>query len=103
MIEILQYKTVNKNSLQGILSIEIQKWGNFIINEISYFKKDDQRWISFPSKPYEKDGEKKYFPLNRFKESSMAKSFQEKVLEALDKYLEINKPSQDFEQEKIPF
>ena len=102
MIEITQYKSINKNSLQGILSIKNPKWGNFIIREISYFKKNDQRWISLPSKPYEKDGEKKYYALNLFEESSRMKSFQEEVLKAFDQYLEANKPQQT-NQEEIPF
>jgi hypothetical protein len=108
MIEIVNYKPSEHQYRKGSFSIKIPKWGNFLIHELSYFKKGDQRWITFPSRAYEKDGEKKYFPFNSFEDALMKKSFQEKVLGALDKYLATNgqdnpKQADFFSDEKIPF
>ncbi len=86
MIEILKFKSVSKNSLQGFLDIKVPKWGGFIIREIGYFRKGDQRWISFPSRVYEKDGEKKYHNYNLFEDAKVMQEFQKKVIEALDAY-----------------
>jgi hypothetical protein len=95
MIEIQSYKEVNKNSLTGTFSIKIPKWGNFIIKDLCYFKKNTQRWISFPSRTYEVDGQKKYHPYALFEDAQMMKSFQEKVLQALDEYILKNSTSID--------
>lgn len=96
-MQITQYKEINKNSLQGIFTLEVPKWGGFQIREMRYFKKDSQRWVSFPQKEYEKDGEKKYYAYNSFKDAETLKSFQEKVLEALDKHLGKSPSNEDFE------
>jgi hypothetical protein len=90
MIEIIQYKPVNKGNLQGFLSIKIQKWGNFIIRDMAFFKKNDQKWVSFPQKSYEKDGATKYVSLNLFEDPTTSKSFQEKVLEALEEVIKLS-------------
>ncbi len=89
MIEILEYKQLNKGVLQGVLNIKIPKWGNFIIKEISYFKKDSARWISLPSRMYEKEGKNKYYHFNMFEEPKMLEAFGKKILEALDEYIQI--------------
>ena len=91
-MEITQYKAINKGSLLGVFSLKLPKWGNLVIHDISSFQKDNQRWISFPSKIYEKDGKKQYFSYIRFEDQKTMQSFQEKVLEALDSYLKTHEP-----------
>jgi DNA-binding cell septation regulator SpoVG len=94
VIEVIHFKKVEKNTLKGFISVKVPKWGDFVISDILYFQKDAQRWISFPSKTVEKDGEKKFYPYNHFKNSANMKLFQEKVFEALDKYLETQKSTE---------
>lgn len=105
MIEIIQYKPINKGSLQGTFSICVEKWGNLVIRDMGYFKKENNRWITFPAKMWEKDGEKKYMVYLNFKETNTMKNFQEKVLQQLDLFIKNNseylKPSA--EQMEIPF
>jgi hypothetical protein len=102
MIEIVNYKPANHEVKQGSFNIKISKWGNFLIRELSYFKKGNQRWISFPSRSYEQDGKKKYYAFNGFEDQKTFLSFQEKVFESLDAYLSshIQKP---IEEEEVPF
>lgn len=90
MIEVIKYKPVNKNALVGILDIKIPKWGNFIIRDISYFQKGNQRWVSMPARAYEKDGEKKYYVYNLFEDINVMKKFQENIIEALGIYFRKN-------------
>jgi DNA-binding cell septation regulator SpoVG len=103
MIEILKYKVVNKGTIAGILNVKIPKWGNFIINEIILFKKDNNMWLSFPSRKYEKEGSLRYFPFMRFEHDDMRKAFQNSVLEALEQHLKLYPPQQETEVGKIPF
>lgn len=56
------------------------------VNDISYFEKGDQRWISYPQKQYEKDGQKKYTNMIFFKE----RSAQNAIIQALDDYFKKN-------------
>jgi len=64
MITILNFKEKSgSGALQATFSISFptKNWGTLTFNELTLFKKDNQRWISFPSKQYEKDGVKKYY------------------------------------------
>jgi len=90
-IEVIKYHKINGSTfMMGKFSLKIPKWGNFIIHDMSYFQKGHQRWVSFPSKQFEKDGEKKYMPYNKFEDDKTLKAFQEQVLKALDEYFKLN-------------
>jgi hypothetical protein len=106
-MEITKYKEINKNSLQGTFTLKIPKWGDFLIHEMTYFKKDSNRWVSFPSRGYEKDGEKKYYSYCFFEDPAVLKSFSNKVLAALDIYFETHKAEMQIpssrNNEEIPF
>jgi hypothetical protein len=93
-MEITEYKAINKNSLLGKFNLKINKWGNFIIREVTLFSKDNRRWISFPAKAYEKDNEKKYFSYMIFEQREVFDQFQEKVLHALDNYFALHPEAQ---------
>lgn len=86
-MEIVDYKPINKNAVQGKFNLKMPKWGNLIIRELTYFKTANKRWISFPSRQYEKDGEKKYYSFMMFETLETANLFQEKLLTVLDQYL----------------
>ena len=86
MIEITEFKALNKPALKAQVSIKMPKWGGFIIEQITVFEKDGARWISFPSKEYEKDGKKKYFQYNRFDTPEMSDTFRVHFFNAYDEY-----------------
>jgi hypothetical protein len=90
MIEVTAYKVIAKNSLQGVFSIKIAKWGDLTIREMAHFKKSDAEWVAFPNRQYvDKDTqEKKYFEYFRFINPETTKLFQEKVKDAINKYFE---------------
>lgn len=89
MIEVLDFTPVQNNFLIGKFSICIEKWGNFIIRDICYFKKGRARWISFPSKRVI-GTDKTYISYMEFKNPEMTKKFQEMALKSLDEYLKKN-------------
>jgi hypothetical protein len=95
---------MNKNVLKGYLDLKMNEWDDFIIRNISYFSKgNDNRWIAFPSREYEKEGKKQYYSMNCFEDKAKMKDFQEKVFKLLDVYLKEEKSPPFFEQEEIPF
>ena len=88
-MEILSYKAINKVTLQGVIALKIKtEFGELIIYDIFIFMKDGQKWLSFPSKSYEKDNEKKYFQYNRFENRENSDAFQKDVLKHLDDFIE---------------
>ena len=82
---IVNFTPYVKGPLQGYLEVKVNAWKNFIIRGIAVFKNETQRWISFPSQVYEKDGAKKYKPYARFESREDMEAFQKQVFESLDK------------------
>ncbi len=88
MIEIIKFTPVQRDTFQSIVDIKIHKWGNFIIRGVKVFEKNDQRWISFPTREFEKDGEKKHAAICSFEKSSTQDLFHQRFFESYDKYIE---------------
>ena len=84
MIEIYEFKEFDKTFHKATVSIKIHKWGNFRIKRIKVFEKEGSRWFSLPSEEYEKEGKKKYFPLNDFETQEMNDAFRNKFFKAYE-------------------
>lgn len=96
---------MDKGFLQGTCCIETPS--GLQIREIAVFQKGAARWISFPSRKYEEQGQTKYFPYLRLEAEKM-KRFQEQLLSALDTWIKDNPilaPQEAKEQleEELPF
>ncbi len=100
-MEIISHKPINKGFLIAECSLMIPKWGDVIIENIKVFKKENQHWIQFPSKEYEKDGQKKFFPLIRFKDKNMQDNFQRAFFQAYDKFVQLKNHEQFAGAEKV--
>jgi hypothetical protein len=83
-IIIKDWRAVNSQSaLKGSFTVEIPKW-HMQIRSITLFQKESQIWISFPSREYEKDGQKKYFSYIVFDKETYD-AFQKMCVEELRK------------------
>jgi hypothetical protein len=125
MIICTKYTPINKGSIMGVFSVIVDKWG-IELYDLTLFRKNDRKWVNFPSKKYEKDGETKYFPYYRFVNNDplIAKKaneeFSRQCIAAIEKKamednISLNEPSvkdsvkkDDFEsldikEEEIPF
>lgn len=87
MIEILKYTPMDKGLMIGKFDILIPKWGNFFMRDVVLLKKENSKWISFPSRKYLVNGSEKFLSLYGFREDKMFKSFQKQVMNSLDIYL----------------
>lgn len=85
-MEILRYREVNKGAMKAFFSLKVPKMG-LIINECVLFESKGRRWISFPQKMVEANGEKKYYPYVQFSDKSLMATFSEKVMPAIDEYV----------------
>ena len=108
-MEILRYfPAKEEGALQGTINMRMKvKYESFdgtwiqdveTKNDIKVYKnKHGKRFISLPSKVHEKDGEKKYFPYNKF---DGKEQFENALLKCLDLFLA---KTQDAQQEDVPF
>lgn len=87
-MEVLKYRSVDKGNLLGFLNLKVTKWG-VALNDLSVFQKNGHRWVNLPSRQYEQDGEKKFFPYISFETKEMKDAFSKKVLEALDEFSKV--------------
>lgn len=95
-------KIAGSGALMGFLSITFPIPGcpNFFVNDMKLFQSNGKRYVKFPDKPYEKDGETKYFPqcgfVERFDE------FSDMVVKALDEYCMKNAQQQSLSLQNVP-
>jgi hypothetical protein len=84
-IECTSYKEMNKGVMIAFVTVFVPKWGVEIFN-VQLCEKGNQKWINFPSRQIEQNGEKKYLPHLRFKSREHTDAFAKKVWEAADKW-----------------
>jgi len=82
------------------ISIHQHKFEDFLIRGCCYFEKGNSNWITFPSKEYEKDGQKKYFGHNALKDIKNQKDFFDLVKKELNSFLTSQSPEN---QSELPF
>jgi hypothetical protein len=91
------FKQYQKGTLQGFFELHLDS--GLSIRGMTYHRKDDKRWVAFPSKPYEdKDGETKYQNILYIPDESRWTKFQTLALRALDEVLNEEEVTED-----IPF
>lgn len=83
MIKILNFKPKESGALRGFADVLIEPWG-FEIREISVFESNGKKWVSMPSRSYEKDGKKQYWPYNRFIDREKEVRFQQAFFTSLE-------------------
>ena len=106
---------MNKGALLGFANLFVKKMG-LEINGCSLFQKDGRRWITMPQREFVVDGEKKYFPVIRFREKDHMEIFGEAAKKAIDEWClsnphdltqntpQVRQKSFDFsEDEGVPF
>lgn len=83
-IEIIGFAPCTKNTLQGFLAIRLIETG-LEIRDIALHRKDGNRWLQLPAKPYtKKNGRQGWTYILNFHEKKHFTIFQEVVLKALD-------------------
>ena len=77
---ILNFKRLQKNTLQGVLDLELP-FGGMILRGCCFHEKDGRRWIGWPAKPYEKqDGAKSLANIGDFVYNKSKYLMQDEVL-----------------------
>lgn len=104
-MKILSYKPLDKGFLRGHCTVETPS--GLQIREIAIFDKNGHRWIAFPSRKYEDQGQTKYYPY-LYLEAEKLKRFQNQLLDALDTWIKDNPvlaPTEHKEimEEELPF
>ena len=100
MIEILNFKPFEKNTLKGFLDLKMTNIG-LTIKGCTCHQKDGQRWIGLPARPYEDEGGNNTWASILYFEDEFHKKFQRAALEALDAYRKL--PEKEPPKDDIPF
>ncbi len=102
-MKIENYRPIGKGSIIASFDLEIPKMGIKICN-MTLFQKDSRKWVSFPSRQYEKDGVKKYSSYIYFLNKDHQDPFNRMVLLAIEEQVKTSQelPPND-ETSEIPF
>lgn len=90
VIEVLNIKPINKNSLLAVCDVRIVPW-KLTLKEVKIFEKGTNRWISLPAKQSQMpDGNMRYDELIAFDNDSIKQRFRDQIMEAVDAFLATN-------------
>lgn len=80
-MEIKNLRIIDKGAVKASFEVYIPKWGFHIL--CTLMDKNGSKWITMPSRPFEKDGQKKYQWLAWFDKDNH-KKFEEAVIKLID-------------------
>jgi len=102
MIEIVQFRPFEKNTLRGFLTVRTP--AGWEIHDICVHQKGAQRWLTMPAKPVKKEtGETVWFPIIRLAERERWEAFQKATLAALDAFKPPAPKKEKADDGDIPF
>jgi hypothetical protein len=97
--KIVDTKQMDKNTLKGTFALMA---GPLKISDFTYHEKDGKSWIGFPAKEYfDKEGEKKYWPIIRIEDDDRYRAFQKWAKEQVKDIFAQPEPAN--EEPDIPF
>jgi len=84
MIRCIKFRRYERNTLRGFADLELSRVG-IVIHDCCWHMKAGKEWISFPARPYEKDGNTSWSPVVEFAEGAKEArtQFQEHALRAV--------------------
>ena len=82
MIKVLNLKEINKGSLKCRFDLEFENLG-LTVRECTLMEGKHGKWVQMPTRPYEKDGQKKYYPLVSW-DTEKRKKLEEEVIPQLN-------------------
>lgn len=74
-----------RNTLIAFCSLTTSS--GLVLNECSFHCKSDSKWISLPSRKFEKDGKVGYVPLIEFASKQAKECFQQRAIAAVVAFL----------------
>lgn len=86
-IQVLDIRGVKSNTLRAVARVQIEDFG-LVINDVKLFIKGENHWVQMPSKSYEHNGEKKYYPTVQFTNKDIEKEVLSTVADAMLKHFE---------------
>jgi len=93
-IEIVRYILINKGPTLAKATIKVPKWGNVIIEGVTFFRKLPNQWINFPAR---KDEDGKFWSYIRFESKELKAAFDHLCFQALDDKIAIGKSTESTE------
>ncbi len=103
-IQLKDFRPFKKNSLQGFITLYLPGAG-LEIRDCSLFEKDERRWVSLPSRSFQKDdGTTAWANVVSIPDEDRYQKFQNETIKALDVYLSKNESKEaELTNDDIPF
>lgn len=60
MIKVTDFKPIKKGALQGTFNLYLPDY-DLTVRDCKWMHSNGNSWVNYPSREYEKDGQKKYF------------------------------------------
>ncbi len=78
-MEVKYFRKYEKGCTKGFFTLYLE--GGMVIKDMTYMKKEDNAWVSFPSKQYkDKDGNMKWTNIVYFSDKTDNAEFQDAIL-----------------------
>jgi hypothetical protein len=65
MIRCIKFCAYQKNTLKGFVDLELTRIG-LVLHDCTWHESHGKEWVSFPGRPYEQNGEKRWQTLIEF-------------------------------------
>lgn len=85
MLQISNFKLINSGFLIASFDVIMPKMSQFTIRNCAYFEKGNTSWVTLPSKEYEKDGKKRYYPYVAFPNKDINEKFLDEIKKEVKK------------------
>lgn len=110
-MKVLNYRPINKGPLLGSfdLTLVLDKTcagSEMTIHDCKLFEKNGQRWVGFPSRPYQsKEGETKYAPYVSVQQKEFKSKIDAECLHQLELMMTVTESSKEAldDSNDIPF
>jgi hypothetical protein len=80
------FRAFPKNTLKGFATLVVLPLG-LRIRDCPYHQRDDSAWVSFPARPYEKDGKTVYAVILELTSVEARTRFQRAAVPAVERYI----------------
>lgn len=101
-MKVTRYQAIDKGSMIGKCSAirNVEGYDEYCNDIVIMKNKDGHRFVSWPNRPYEQEGQKKYFKYMGGVTTTDRDGLDNKLFEALDEYIKSNAQQPDTD---LPF
>jgi hypothetical protein len=87
-MEIVDFKPMAQGVCRARFTVKMGEWRGLLIRDVSLFESNGKRWLGMPSRQYETEGKKRYWPYVAFEDKEVEAAFKAKVMQLVEPLLQ---------------